>query len=148
MKTPSKIKDNFWPRVFSDFFESENLPDWSKRFYDWEEKYQIPSVNVNENEKEFQLEVAAPGFDKNDFKIDFSKGILTLMAEKEEKKEDEKGEMKRKEFSYAAIKRSFNLPEIIDEEGINAKYENGILHIHLPKVSEVEAPPAKKIKVG
>jgi HSP20 family protein len=149
MKTPAKFRENFWPRVFSEFFESENLPEWSKRFYDGEEKFEIPSVNVKENEKDFQVEVAAPGFEKEDFKIDFSDGTLTLQAEREKNEEaEEKGEMKRKEFSYTSIKRSFNLPDNIDEDGISARYENGILHLRLPKVKSVEAPPAKTIKVG
>jgi HSP20 family protein len=150
MKTPAKFRENFWPRVFSEFFESENLPDWNKRFYDEEENYQIPSVNVKENENDFQVEVAAPGFEKKDFKIDFDGGMLTLQAEKEQNKEEvaEKGEMRRKEFSYTSIKRSFNLPDNIDEEGISARYENGILYLRLPKMKSVEAPPAKTIKVG
>lgn len=149
MKTPAKFRENFWPRVFSEFFESENLPEWSKRFYDGEEKFEIPSVNVKENEKDFQVEVAAPGFEKEDFKIDFNDGTLTLQAEREKNEEaEEKGEMKRKEFSYTSIKRSFNLPDNIDEDGISARYENGILHLRLPKVKSVEAPPAKTIKVG
>ena len=149
MKSPAKFRNNFWPRVFSDFLESENLPEWSKRFYDGEATFEIPSVNVKENEKDFQVEVAAPGFEKKDFKIDCNDGMLTLQAEREEKKEEtEKGEMMRKEFSYSSIKRSFNLPANIDEEGISARYENGILHLQLPKVKSAEAPPAKTIKVG
>lgn len=54
------------------------MPDWRNRFYDWDQKFEIPSVNIKEKEKEFQLEVAAPGFEKKDFIIEFSDGVLTI----------------------------------------------------------------------
>lgn len=148
MATPAKRNGNFWPKVFSDLIGSENLPEFDSRFYDWDQKFEIPSVNIKETEKEFQVEVAAPGFEKKDFKIEFSDGVLTIQAEKEEKKEEEKEEIKRREFSYASIKRSFSLPENAENEKIAAKYENGILLLQIPKRKEVVAPAKKEIKVG
>ncbi|MCC5937608.1 MAG: Hsp20/alpha crystallin family protein [Lunatimonas sp.] len=93
----------------------------------------LPAVNIKEDEKSFQLEVAAPGFSKEDFKINYDHEQLTISSEKkEESVSDEK--VTRREFSYQAFKRSFYLPEeMIDVEGIRAQYKDGILHVVLPK---------------
>jgi len=127
---------------------SANLPEFENRFYDWDQKFEIPSVNIKETEKEFQVEVVAPGFEKKDFKIEFSDGVLTIQAEKEMKKEEDKEEIKRQEFSYASIKRSFSLPENVENDKIAAKYENGILLLQIPKMKQAAAPAKKEIKVG
>ncbi|MEX2511946.1 MAG: Hsp20/alpha crystallin family protein [Cyclobacteriaceae bacterium] len=148
MGTPAKRNSSIWPKMFSDFLGSEILPEMSNRFYDWDQNFEIPSVNVKEKDNEFQVEVAAPGFEKKDFKIEFSDGVLTIQAEKEEKKEEQKEEYKRQEFSYSSIKRSFSLPENIENEKIQAKYENGILHLNIPKTKVGVTAAKKEIKVG
>lgn len=148
MVTPAKRNGSFWPKMVSDLLGSVNLPEFDNRFYDWDQKFEIPSVNIKETEREFQVEVAAPGFEKKDFKIEFSDGVLTIQAEKEMKKEEDKEEIKRQEFSYASIKRSFSLPENAENEKIAAKYENGILLLQIPKIKQVAAPSKKEIKVG
>ncbi|MEX0883584.1 MAG: Hsp20/alpha crystallin family protein [Cyclobacteriaceae bacterium] len=148
METPTKRNGSFWPKMISDFLGSENLPDLGNRFYDWDQKFEIPSVNVKEKEKEFQVEVAAPGFEKKDFKIEFSDGVLTIQGEKEMRKEEQKEEYKRQEFSYSSIKRSFSLPENIENEKIQAKYENGILLLNIPKTKAGITSAKKEIKVG
>lgn len=100
-----------------------------------------PAVNVKENEKEFTLEVAAPGLQKEHFNIAVEDGVLTISAEtKSEKTEgDENSKFTRKEFSYSSFKRSFTLDEeTVDADNIVAKYENGILNIAIPKKVKVE----------
>jgi len=148
MVTPAKRNGSLWPKVISDLMGSANLPEFENRFYDWDQKFEIPSVNIKETEKEFQVEVVAPGFEKKDFKIEFSDGVLTIQAEKEMKKEEDKEEIKRQEFSYASIKRSFSLPENVENDKIAAKYENGILLLQIPKMKQAAAPAKKEIKVG
>ncbi len=122
-------------RFFDDFdqslkFNSKNL--------------NAPAVNVLENEKSFLLEVAAPGLNKRDFNIDVEDGILTISHSKETKKEEEvKENYTRKEFNYSQFKRSFTLPENVDEKKIEAKYQEGVLHLEIPKVKE--AAKTKKV---
>lgn len=107
----------------------------------------VPAVNVLEGEKSFILELAAPGLNKEDFKIDLKKNKLTISAKLEEKEEESKDKFKRKEFSYMNFSRIFELPKTVDVYNIEAAYENGILKITLPK-SEVIEPEAKTITVS
>ena len=92
-----------------------------------------PAVNIKETEEGYGLEVAAPGFAKEDFKIDLDHDLLTISVEKENKTEEEKNGYTRREFNYASFKRSFTLPETVDREKIQASYTNGILNVGLPK---------------
>ncbi|MCZ2459961.1 MAG: Hsp20/alpha crystallin family protein [Chitinophagales bacterium] len=98
----------------------------------------IAPVNIKETGKEYSLEVAAPGFEKTDFKVNLDHDILTISAERksETKTEDEK--QIRKEFDYRSFKRSFTLDENIDANHIEANYVNGILTLNLPKKVEVK----------
>ncbi len=110
-----------------------------------------PSVNVKENEKEFSLEVAAPGLQKEDFNLELIENILSISAEKktENNETNEQTKFTRKEFSYTSFKRSFTLDEeSVDAENIVAKYENGILHVAIPKkVKTEEDKKAKTISI-
>jgi HSP20 family protein len=93
-----------------------------------------PSVNIVENDNNFQMELAAPGLEKGDFNIEIENDHLVISAEKKSQKEEtEKGKFTRREFNYSAFKRSFFLDDMINREGISATYENGVLHITLPK---------------
>lgn len=93
-----------------------------------------PGANIIESEQEFRLELAAPGFSKDDFKITIDKNILTVTSEKETEQKDEN--YTRYEFNYGKFSRSFSLPKSIDTEHISAGSENGILRISLPKKKE------------
>lgn len=104
-----------------------------------------PSVNIIENEKEYTIEVAAPGLDKKDFNINIEKDQLTISATRDEKANAEDGEYKRREFNYSTFKRSFHLPETVNSEKIAAKHENGILSITLPKQKIKETKKTIKI---
>lgn len=140
-------KTNLFPHLFDDFF-TKDLWNWNVDNSSIT-KTTIPAVNVKENSKNFEVEVAAPGMSKDDFKIKLEDNILTISSEKQnekEVKEDEK--YTRKEFSYQSFQRSFELSkEIIDVENIEAKYENGVLHLLIPKKEEAKQKEPKLIKV-
>lgn len=109
----------------------------------------IPSVNVRETPKDYVLEVAAPGLERKDFNIEIDNHTLRISAEKEENKEEKKESegYSRKEYSFSSFSRSFALPENVKEGDIDAKYENGILKLTVPKAKE--SPKAvKKISVS
>ena len=103
-------------------------------------------VNVTESESGYQLEVVAPGFGKEDIKIDLDKNLLTISAES--KKDDGQQTVKnlRTEYRYQTFKRTFTVNNNIDTEKISAQYSNGVLFIQLPKKVEVKEP-AKQIAV-
>jgi len=99
----------------------------------------FPPVNIVEKADHYHLQLAAPGFDKGDFNIKLEGETLTISAEKKEDTKSETDKVIRNEFSAKTFKRSFTLDEKIDAGNINAKYENGILHVGLPKKEEVKA---------
>ena len=119
---------------FNDFFNNE------LDFYTPRASKFVPAVNVIEEEQEFKIEVAAPGMSKEDFKVNLDKNLLTIEATKEESKESENNNYSRREFGYNSFSRSFNLPNSIDATKIDAKYENGVLNILLPKKEEAIQP--------
>ena len=110
----------------------------------------IPSVNIRETPKEFILEVAAPGLERKDFNIEVDNHTLRISAEKEEDKEEKKEDdgYSRKEYSFSSFTRSFALPEDVKENDIDAKYENGILKLSVPKAKEGVPKAVKKITVS
>lgn len=108
----------------------------------------LPSVNIKENPEGFEVEVAAPGFDKNDFIIELNGDVLTISSEKQienETKDDER--FTKREFSYQSFTRSFTLPDVVESDKITAKYEKGILQILIPKKEEAKPKPVKQIAV-
>ena len=110
--------------------------------------YTAPAINVIENEKEYELELAAPGLSKEDFKIQLDgEGNLVINMEKRtENKEEEKkkGRFLRREFSYEKFHQRLMLPDDVDIEKIDAKMENGVLTINLPKKAVVNEVPATR----
>ena len=111
-----------------------------------EDVLNFPPVNIVEKSEIYHLQLSAPGFDKTDFNIKLDGKLLTISAEKKEEKSAENEKMIRKEFSQKSFKRSFTVDEKIDASGINAKYENGILKLDLPKKEEVKNA-AKEITI-
>lgn len=105
------------------------------------QKSHSPAVNISENENAYELEFNAPGIKKDDFKITFDQSILTVSYEKKEEKKEEDKKFIRKEFSAVSFKRSFTLDEKINADAIEAKYEDGVLTLTLPKVEEVKVLP-------
>jgi HSP20 family protein len=136
-----------FPSLIDRFFEGD-LMDWNNRNYAGINST-LPAVNVRENDDEYQIEVAAPGMKRDDFKLHYDNGTLTISSERKEEKEEKKAErITRKEFSYHSFSRSFNVPEdVVNIDQISAKYEDGILRIHLPKSEEVKPKPSREIKI-
>ena len=95
-------------------------------------------VNIRETDKNYSIDVVAPGYEKSDFKVNLEQDVLTISAEKKEETKNEGEKEIRREYTYRSFKRSFTLDEKIDVEGIEAKYVNGILTLNLPKKEEVK----------
>lgn len=138
---------NQMPSLFDRFFEGD-LFDWSNRHFS-NTNTTLPAVNIKESSDGFDVEMAAPGLTKKDFRIDLHNDTLTISSEKETKNESkEDGGFTRREFSYQSFNRSFNLPNIVDSDKIKAKYDNGILTVHIPKREEAKPKPAKQIAIS
>jgi len=105
-----------------------------------------PAVNIHETDDAYHLELNAPGRNKEDFSINVEQGVLTVGFEKKEENKTEGYKTIRREFSYQSFKRSFNLDENIDSDNIQAKYENGVLKLLLPR-KEQPKPSTKQINV-
>lgn len=128
---------------FSGLFESFLGDDFLTREY----ASFVPAVNISEDENKYNLELSAPGFEKNDFKIELKKGMLTISGEHKTENETKEKNYSRKEFSFGSFQRSFSLPEGIDEDAVDAKYENGILRISLAKWEDPKKAP-REIKIS
>ncbi len=107
-----------------------------------------PAVNVLDNSDHFAIELAALGMKKSDFNLHVEKDMLSISAEVESEKEENKPNYTRKEFSFSSFTRSFSLPETVDTEKISASYENGILSVRLPKREEAQVKAARSIEIS
>ena len=103
-----------------------------------DEGFALPPVNIYETADAYHLELSAPGRSKEDFTLSVDKGLLTIGFDKKEAAKTEDYKTIRKEFSYRSFKRSFNLDDSIDTTGIQAKYENGVLKLFLPRKQQVK----------
>jgi HSP20 family protein len=130
------------PSVFDDFFR-----DWSLSNYS-DTNTTLPAVNIKESNDEFTVEVAVPGMDKKDFKVNLENNILTISSEKKLENEEKNDKYTRKEYSYQSFERSFNLPKnVVNSEKISATYKNGELIISIPKREEAKPIPPKLIEI-
>jgi HSP20 family protein len=131
--------------AIDDFFNNfmdRNLSDLVSAF-----RFSEPAMNMLEEDNEFRIELAAPGLDKSDFEMKVDSGTLTVKVEKEFKDEKTNGKFKRREFNFSRFSRSFQLPETVNPEAIEARYENGVLIVHLPKIEVAKAKPVKSIEI-
>lgn len=152
MKSLVKSNGNFFPSMpslLNDFFDDawfdSSLSNWRSA------GSSLPAINVKENNNEFEIEVAAPGMKRDDFKVELDNNVLTISSEREDKREekDNEGNYTRREFSYQSFQRSFTLPqERVDGEKIAARYADGILHITVPKRESAKVKPVKQITVA
>ena len=139
---PVRKSQNWLPGIFNDFFGNE-----------WMEKANStsPAINIIESEKDYKVEIAAPGLTKDDFsiRIDDDNQISVSMEKKEEHKDENKnGRYLRREFSYTPFRQNMILPDNIDKDKIEAKVENGILTIDIPKKEIIpEKPAVRNIEV-
>lgn len=108
----------------------------------------LPKVNIKEVADAFIVEMAVPGLKKSDFNIHLENKILSISAELTEEQENENEAYTRREFGYSSFKRTFTLPETVNDIKINASYNNGILHVYLPKKEEAKQKPPKTIEVS
>ena len=139
IKTPA-LKNLFDTNAFFPTPFGFELEAYNKNKY-------VPAVNVSETENNFTLEFRVPGFSKEDLKIDLEEKTLTVSAEHKVEETKTDSNYVRKEFSYKSFSRSFALPENIDSDALQAKYENGILNIHIPKKVEVKIDNKKVIEI-
>lgn len=107
----------------------------------------FPAINLIENNKHYEIEIAAPGFKKDDFKVEMDNGVLKIYAESEEEKVKEVINYTRREFSYNSFERSFNVPDDSDESSVDAEYKDGILRLSIKKLEVKKAENKKRISV-
>ena len=139
---------NDMPALFNDFF-TRDLWNWGLS-NNSTTNTTIPATNIREDNDNFYVEVAAPGMTKDDFKVELDGTTLTIRSEKENRHEQKEGEKySRKEFSYQSFQRIFELPvHVVDSEHIQAKYENGLLHLVIPKKEEAKQRPPRMIQIS
>ncbi len=107
----------------------------------------LPKVNISEKDDAYTVEMAAPGMKKDDFHIEIDNQVLTISSEEKNERETQEANYTRREFGYSSFKRSFTLPESVDDAKIEAKYSEGILTLSLPKREEAKKKPARSIKI-
>ena len=135
------------PSIFQDFFKP-----WD-RWFDggamtpMGQMLTVPAVNIVEKQDHFEISRAAPGMKKEDFNIDVEGNLLTISAETEQQKEEKDERHTRREFNYTSFSRAFTLPEGVKKDQIDAKYENGMLKLTLPKTEEARKTAARHINV-
>jgi HSP20 family protein len=135
-----------WSNLFNDFFNRDWL-DWSTHNFS-DTNTTLPSVNILEGTDSYEVDMAAPGLEKKDFKIELNHGVLTISSENKVEKETKNGkQFMRREYSYQSFSRSFALPDTVESEKISAKYENGILKVVLPKKDVPKSRPLKSIEI-
>jgi HSP20 family protein len=132
---PSVFEDFFRP--WNDLFEPTNSGLFGRVLT-------VPAVNITENKDDFKVSLAAPGMKKNDFNIDVQGNILTITAEREEKKEEKEENYTRKEYNFSSFSRSFTLPDEVNKEKIEATYVDGVLNLSLPKKEEAKKAAISK----
>ncbi|MBK9731132.1 MAG: Hsp20/alpha crystallin family protein [Chitinophagaceae bacterium] len=136
------------PVLFDDFF-NRDLFNWGNQNFS-DTNTTVPAVNIKETAEHYEVEVAAPGMSKKDFKVELDGNSLTISSERSsEKVEHEDERYSRKEFSYQSFQRTFSLQkEVMDTDKIQAKYENGLLHLLIPKKEEAKQKPPKLIQIS
>jgi len=139
----ARINRNYVPAYWDDFFNDRVFNGFNSSY----QNSTSPAVNIEEGDKEFTIEVAVPGLSRKDFRIEVEDDVLTISSEDQHKKEEKKRNYTRREFSYHSFKRSFQLPETIDQDQIKASHESGVLNITLPKKDEVVQKAPKQIEV-
>lgn len=139
---PMITRRSYKPFLWSSLFDDDFFPVVSQR------TTSLPAVNIREDEKNFTLELAIPGIDKKDLKIDINEDVITISSEHKEEKEESRDYFKRREFSYSSFCRSFYLPENVNKEKIEAIYKDGILTVELPKEEEEKAKISRQVNIS
>lgn len=136
-----------FPVLFDDFFNRE-LFNWGTNNFS-ATSTTVPSVNIKETTDSFEVEVAAPGMEKKDFIITLDGNLLTISSTKQTREEKEEQNYMRREFSYQSFQRNFELSkDVVDADKINARYDNGLLLLTIPKKEEAKQKAPRKIEIG
>jgi len=135
-------------RLFFDDILGRELFNWENNNFS-NTSTTLPSVNIKETSDNYEVEVAAPGMEKSDFKITLDGNLLTISSVREHQQASREESFTRKEFSYQSFQRSFELPKnVVDEDKISARYENGLLMLTIPKREEVKQKPPRMIMIS
>jgi HSP20 family protein len=126
------------PSLFNDILNDF----WTPRESQW-----MPAVNVTERADEYTIDLAVPGMEKNDFRVEIDNGVLTISGERKEENKAEGDVYTRREFHYGSFMRTFTLPEDVNGEKVSASYKNGILSITVAKKEEAKRKPKKMIDI-
>lgn len=139
--TPARTSQNWLPGIFNDFFGNEWITKTNSS---------APAINILEDDKEYKIEVAAPGLTKDDFNVHINDDdhlVICVESRKENDEKDKKGKFLRREFSYSQFQQTLILPDNVDKEAIEAKQENGVLTVNIPKKSLPKNKEPQKIEV-
>lgn len=139
--TPAKNSQNWLPGIFNDFFGNEWITKTNSS---------APAINIIEDDKEYKVEVAAPGLTKDDFNVHIDDNdhlIISVEDKKENSEKDKRGKFLRREFSYSQFQQTLVLPDNVDKNNIEAKQENGVLTVNIPKKALPETKEPQKIEV-
>lgn len=117
-------------RFFNRFLERD-APETSYRLGAWE-----PAVDISETDEEYLIHADLPGLAKDDVKINYEDGVITIRGEKKQEKEEKKKNYHRTERSYGVFERSFRLPNRVEIGKVEAKFKDGVLELRLPKAEE------------
>jgi HSP20 family protein len=139
---PTITRRNFRPFYMPSIFNDDFFPVLSNS------TSSMPAVNIREDDKNYVLDLAVPGIDKKDLKIDINEDVLTISSETKTESEESKDGYKRKEFSYSEFCRSFYIPENVNREKIEANYKDGVLSVSLPKQEEEKNKITRKIEIS
>ena len=139
---------NPFPMLFDDFL-NRDLLNWNNSNFS-DTNTSIPAVNIKETTENYEVEVAAPGMSKKDFKVELDGSALTISSEKSNRTEEaDKERFLRKEFSYQSFQRNFTLQkEVVDIDKIEARYENGLLKLLIPKKEQAKQKPPRLIQIS
>ena len=130
--------------LLSDFFRGDRLgADYFDR-----EIFRTPPVNIREEEERFVVEVAAPGMAREDFQIRVDHGMMTISSNREDDRDLDRNGYSLREYSRRSFTRTFSLPDFVNEEDIEAKYEDGMLFVLLPKTAKIEHEETRSIPIG
>lgn len=147
VKRNGRVSNYSMPSLLDDFF-TRDLFNWGSDYSN--SGNSMPAVNIKETAEAFEVEMAAPGMEKKDFKIELDGNMLSISSEKQNQEEQNEGEnYSRREFSYQSFYRTFHLPkDVVDADKIKAKYENGLLYLTIPKKEEAKQKPARLIDIS
>lgn len=136
--------------LFPSFFDDETftLPSRLLGRSFLQDNELLPAVNVKDNTKSFDLELAVPGYKKEDLKVNVEDGVLTISSERKKESEEDKNGYTRREFSYSSFKRSFQLPANVDADHVKANYVDGVLKLSIPKTNALPEKHGKEVRIA